>query len=171
MDETLGDSLIPTESMTLEITSVPVMYGSIAGGDRYFSEVIYGQLWLISTVDKKRKAMVTATKMLEQLPFQGYPTEEAQALSFPRNGETATPTPVEEATYELALQLLKGRDAETEQRQLFVKSRKFGRITTDFDHTMAGQEHVIAGIPSLEAWKRIRPFLAPNLTLNLRRES
>ncbi len=165
------DSLAFAESLTLEISSVPLIYGSIAGADRYFGEVLYGQLWSLTAVAKKNKALVQATRMLETLPFYGNKAEEDQALSFPRNSDTEVPRDVESATYELADALLKGADIATEQRQLTVKSRKFGRIQTDYDFSLAWPEHIVAGIPSLESWKLIRPYLSPNLAVSLRRGS
>ena len=170
-DVAATDSITFVESMTMEISSVPLIYGSIAGADRYFSEVLYGQLWSLTSLERKNKALVQATRMLESLPFYGNKAEETQALSFPRNSLTVTPVEVEQATYELANALLKGADAETERRQLFVKSRKFGRIQTDFDWANGVPEHIVAGIPCLEAWRLIRPYLSPNLSLTLRRGS
>ncbi len=170
-DVAATDSLVFVESMTMEISSVPVIYGSVAGADRYFSELLYGQLWSITSLERKNKALVQATRMLESLPFYGNKYDETQALSFPRNSSTTTPAEVEQATYELANALLKGADAETERRQLFVKTRKFGRIQTDYDWSSGAPEHIVAGIPCLESWRLIRPFLSPNLSLTLRRGS
>lgn len=72
--------------------------------------------WYVADPDDRIRALVTATRQLDTLPWVGLRATTTQALSWPRtdaiiNGRTIPsdeiPREVEEATYELALALLR----------------------------------------------------------------
>ncbi len=170
MDETLVDSLSLADSMTMEIEGFIPVYGSVEGADRYFSSLLNSQLWDVSTLENKTKALIQATGMIDTLRFSGSKTETTYPLEFPRNGDTVVPQAINEGCYELALALLKEIDAETEHNNLYVRSRYFGKLRTDYDYSKA-PEHKLAGIPSLAAWRKLKPYLSPNLGLRIRRDS
>lgn len=167
---TITDEIDLDDSLTMEVSNYQPMYGSVALADRYFSEQLYGQPWEVQTLTNKQKALMTATRAIDNLRFAGRKTEESQVLEFPRNDDTTVPTEVQRATFEEALALLNGVQSNTEYDGLFVSSRGFGKVRTDYDFRSA-PEHVVAGIASRAAWLLLQPFLAPARSINLRRRS
>jgi hypothetical protein len=170
MDETLADTLTQSDSMTMEIQGFIPVYGDVVGADRYFSSLLYGQTWEVTDATQKSKALVQASGLIDTLRFAGSKTDYSHPMEFPRNGETVVPQAINEACYELALTLLKEIDPDTELDNLYVQSRYFGKLRTDYDCSSA-PEHKLAGIPNLTAWRKLKPYLSPNLTLRLRRDS
>jgi hypothetical protein len=159
-----------TESLVVEIISEHPTYGSVQEADRYFGVLLHGELWERSTNIRKYKALVTATKQFDTLRYSGVKTSADQALEFPRFGQTTVPLAIRQACYEEALSLLKGVDPTTEYDNLFVRSRGFGSLRTDYEPQNPA-EHKKAGITSLRAWQMLLPYLKPALDLKLRRES
>ena len=166
-----SDLLELKDTLTVEIIDQPFVYGSQAGSIRYWSRRLDGQLWLISPDLSQINALITATAMINNLRFVGRLTDPLQQGEFPRNGSLVVPIGIQEATYELAMALLKDTDLETEYRNLFVTKRDFGSIRTDYDYSLKGPEHIVAGIPSLKAWHLLLPFLSPDRTVKLSRKS
>lgn len=168
--DTISDDLEIEELLTMEVTGFTPMFGSPEGADRYFSEMLDGQLWEVTNADLRRKALITATRGINNLRFAGSKSLDSQPLEWPRNGEATIPENVQQATYEEALALLKGVDPETEAGNIFVTSRVFGKVGTDYDYTTA-PEHVLAGIASRKAWLLLKPSLSPAKGIKLRRGS
>ena len=168
--ETISESLDFTEGAIFEVISEHPTYGTVQDADRYFGVLLHGELWERSTNIRKYKALVTATKQIDTLRFAGRKTDETQTLEFPRFGVTGVPLAIKQATYEEALSLLKGVDPTTEYDNLFVRSRGFGSLRTDYE-PQNPPEHKKAGITSLRSWQLLLPYLKPALDLKLRRES
>lgn len=170
-DESMTDTLDFEDVFVVETTNFMPMYGSVIGANRYFSEQLYGQPWEVQTLDMQQKALMTATRNIDQLRFAGRKTDEGQPLEYPRNGDTSVPQAVQYATYEEALALLKGIETDTEAANLFVTSRVFGlRVRTDYDVAHSA-EHVVAGIASFRAWKLLQPYLNPARGVKIHRVS
>jgi hypothetical protein len=168
--ETISESLDFTEGNIVEVIAEHPTYGTVQEADRYFGVLLHGELWERSTNIRKYKALVTATKQIDTLRFAGRKTDDSQSLEFPRFGDTGVPLAIRQATYEEALSLLKGVDPITEYDNLFVRSRGFGSLRTDYE-PQNPSEHKKAGITSLRAWQLLLPYLKPALDLKLRRES
>lgn len=164
----LTEAVSTTEQLTYEVTDFKPIYGSLAGADRYFSEKVDGELWSVSTADKKMRCLTTATLAIDNLRFVGNPTEDDQPLQFPRNEATEVPGAVQWATYEEAFALLKGVRPDTEYANTFVSSRGFGKVRVDYDYRTS-PEHVVNGIASMKAWLFLLPYLVKNTGLTLRR--
>lgn len=164
------DELDPTDTITMEVVGYMPIFGSVEGADRYFSECLYGHTWEILSLDTKQKALMTATRSIDNLRFTGSKTASDQPLQWPRNGDTEVPDAVRRATYEEALALANGADPNTEYDSIFVSSRVFGKVRTDYDRRTA-PAWTLAGIVSQKTWILLRPFLNPTRTLRLRRES
>lgn len=92
-------------------------YISIADADTYHETHISPETWDNATTDEKCRALQTATRMLDQwFDWHGSPVGSTQALLWPRVGAVgpngyelasdAIPTLIEQATAELARQLL-----------------------------------------------------------------
>lgn len=169
IDVSISETLVITESTTNETAQFKGHYGTIAQANRYFSEVIYGELWIVTPEAKLKKALITATKMIDNLQFAGWKAVDTQPLEFPRGLQTSTPQDIEEATYELGLALLRGVVADTEYANTFVSKRQFGDVRTDYGYGSQAPEHIVAGIPSTNAWSKLRPYLGNNLGLKLSR--
>lgn len=91
-------------------------YISLANAELYFEERLNVTNWSSATDDNKGKALVMATRRIDQERFEGEKVASAQALKWPRywalddNGDefasNEIPTIVEHATCELALRIL-----------------------------------------------------------------
>ena len=94
-------------------------YVTVDEADTYFADRLDVAAWTGASVEQKPQALVTATKMLDDLDWTGYVVSESQPLAFPRSGEyfdprtgtavslsSSVPTRVQNATMELAYHLL-----------------------------------------------------------------
>lgn len=92
------------------------IYGSYDEALAYLAAHANSTNWDSAETEDRNKSLVSATRMLDRANWQGQKTSSSQALEFPRTGLTdkdgnavasdAVPTLVEEACYELALQIL-----------------------------------------------------------------
>jgi hypothetical protein len=168
INDTLSDAVSTSDSMTYEVTDFRYIYGSVAAADRYFSEKVDGEFWSVQSADKKNRALITATRAIDNLRFHGEPTDATQPLSFPRNGDTESPAGIQQATYEEAFALLKGTKPDTEYAGSFVTARVFGKVRTDYD-ARTTPDHVVNGIASHRAWLLLLPFMVRGAGVKLRR--
>jgi len=138
--------------------SVESHYGTLAGGDSYFSRRLNSASWEESTDSDKTKSLYEATALIDRLNFKGVKTDPTQELEFPRGGDTDVPTNIEYATYELAIALLSGKTIEDNQTN--VKRRKFGnQVETEYDPRILVASNLYAGIISKMAWSYLAPYL------------
>lgn len=98
-------------------------YEDTPAADAYFNIRLNSEAWTsITDVDVKRRALITATMMLDVEQYVGQKTTTAQALKWPRKAKDSEyvkdedgntldpdtiPTIVKTAMYELALELVK----------------------------------------------------------------
>lgn len=133
-------------------------YGTLTAADLYFDNRLKSSKWELSTVKDRERALITATRYIDKLNFAGDKADDDQNLQFPRGTDTEVPLEIEFACYEIALELLKGVDVELEARAVGVMAESYTGMRvnygTDYVH-----EHVRAGIPSIEAWQYLKPFL------------
>ena len=145
-------------------------YGTVNGGDTYFSAALGGSDWNGASEGDKLKALVSATRSIDRLIFAGDKADDAQELQFPRDDDVSVPTNVEYATYELANYLLSGIDLELEHRVLTEQQSEYGD-TKSQRVTNAVAANVAAGIPSIVAWRYLLPYLEQIRTVRLTRLS
>ena len=90
-------------------------YLTVAGGDTLANLALGTLSWATATNDDKGRALITATRHLEELEWAGYRASTAQALAWPRSGitldgvsisSTTIPEQLEQATFDLAEALL-----------------------------------------------------------------
>lgn len=92
-------------------------YAAVADGDTYFDERLQASAWTgESDAAVKTRALIMATRRLDQETFVGYKNSTSQALEWPRedaydrDGEeyttTAIPTVIKHAMFEIALAFL-----------------------------------------------------------------
>lgn len=148
-------------------------YGDTTGGDEYFATRLRSGPWDDASEADQIKALYEATRAIDRLAFKGFKTDADQVLSFPRSYVEGTlvtevPTEVLWATYELALCLLDEIDPEAEARNLGVTSESYGSVRTTYDRSFA-EESIAAGIPSIQAWLFLQPYLQDSRGITLSR--
>lgn len=61
-------------------------FADVAWADAYFAAQLYSEEWETATADQKAQALITATRSLARLRWDGWPATAAQPLPFPRTG-------------------------------------------------------------------------------------
>jgi hypothetical protein len=145
-----------------------IFYGTLVEADTYFSSRLHEKAWTNADTATRQRALVAATRAIDSLNFKGAKTDASQDLQFPRDGETTVPEDIRVACYEIAYELLSGRNAETEVQLLAVTSQNYSSVRTTYSRDQVPLEHLINGIVSLEAWKLLKPYLrdANDITLS-----
>lgn len=92
------------------------IYGTEAGAATYFRARLGADSWNNASSTDKKRGLVSATRWVDTGKWQGLPTSSVQPLAFPRTGLTdcdgvalsdaTVPAEVDQACYELALDLL-----------------------------------------------------------------
>lgn len=163
-------------------------YGTVSGGDSFFSNRLHSWDWENASDADKLKALVQATELIDQFDYEDqkyaivalgddYTEVELQAanvsqpLEFPRGNVNTVPTEIETATYLIAQELLSGRDPNLELETALNKNSRFGNLSSTKDVDGRALEHIAHLIPSPQAWNLIRPFLRHRQNFCLRRTS
>lgn len=89
-------------------------YVTLAEADAFFEEQALSTAWDAAADDDKNRALISATRRLDQEDFRGVPvnsltgkaSSDTQALQWPRSGagflKTVIPEPIKRATMKLA---------------------------------------------------------------------
>ena len=86
-------------------------YVTLAQANTYFETIPDSTTWTNKTDDQKNRALIAATREIDNLVFYGDRCDNGQALKFPRNNYevddvalacTAVPNNIKYAQYELA---------------------------------------------------------------------
>lgn len=141
-------------------------YADEAYGVAYFSERLRTGAWDDATSDLRTRALKQATRAIDKLNFAGHKHDRTLAIDgtpnqpnqFPRGDDTVVPDAVKQATCELALALLDDVDPNLEIENQNIASQRLGDFSINRNAGTA-QEHVMAGIPSIQAWTLLQPFL------------
>ncbi len=110
----------------------------------------------------KAQSLESATRTMLRLPWDGLPATADQRLWHPVAGESLIPTPLKEACALIAVELLRGRDPEKDYLSAALSGERFARISATRDTNLI-PPHLAGAIPSLEAWRLIRPYLRSEL--------
>ncbi len=161
------------------IQSMLNIYGTVTDAEDYFDSRLHEQAWTNSPASDRPKALRAATLIIDALNFKGLKNavyvlleedpeasdadireaEADQALEFPRDEDTEVPEEILVVCYEIAYELLNGKDPELELENLGVTSRAYNDVRTSYHRDQVPIEHIINGIPSNQAWERLKPFL------------
>lgn len=133
-------------------------YISVSAATDYFSQKLNTEAWDNADQADCEKALFMATDAIDRLNFVSQKTDETQEHQFPRNGDTVVPQDIQEACAELAIRLLDGVDPELEFENLTMVSQGYANVRSTYDRTNP-PEHIVAGIPSVTAWRKIKPYL------------
>ena len=145
------------------------MYIDITDADQFFNDyVLDSDAWDIAEYNQKTVALNEATILIDRLNFAGSKNDSAQTLQFPRGTDTVVPDDIKRACCYIALELLDGINLDFEFNNLFLKQHSFGGASSTYDRT-SHAEHVIAGIPSIRAWRLLRPYLRDSREINIDR--
>lgn len=159
-----------TQSAMVANGSTVPMYGSIEKADNYFSQMLEGQRWMSTDRLRKSQALISATRRIDRLNFMGCKHDVLQPLQFPRGTDTLVPVDIEQACFELAQELLKGVDPNTERDNQLATVQAFGQLRSEFDRSSV-LPYISAGIPSATAWNLLLPYLWEQRGIELRRTS
>lgn len=114
------------------------------------------------------KALAQATKIIDTLNYRGEKTSSSQTLAFPRGGDTEVPNDIKLACFEIALALLNDVDPDIEAENLNLVSQGYANIRATYDRNSANP-NVIAGVPSMTAWKYLVPYLKDPMAVTILR--
>ncbi len=170
IDRSVESTLLLTQSVIVANGSTLPIYGTLEKADNYFARMREGQRWVYTDRLKRLQALVSATKRIDRLNFQGDMASADQPLQFPRGTDTEVPVDIEQACYELALVLLKGVDPDTEQDNLSHTVQAFGGLRSEYDRSFV-PAYLRAGIPSATAWNLLLPYLKERREIEIRRDS
>lgn len=146
-------------------------YMTKAEADTYFDTYrLVTSAWDSSDETTQDKALAIATRMIDQLSFDGDKNDEDQEQQFPRGSDTDVPTEIKEACAECAYSLLDGIDVELEYDNIRANSMGFANVRSSQNSSMV-PEHKAVGIPSYIAWLMLKPFLRTGGSVDLMRTS
>lgn len=143
-------------------------YVSLTEANTYFDARLYSTAWTGAVDDdERRRALITATRNLEPLPWDGYRSTLTQRLQWPRSGCTdadgygiafdAIPEAVRNACCEEAIDLLsKGSDPGAVDPLANFLSLKVGPIAVSRSETAPRTTSERRAI----VWDLLAPFLA-----------
>ncbi len=143
-------------------------YLTVNEAQEYFDDRLNSEAWDEATEVDKYRALVTATRAINNLRFVGQKATVNQENEFPRLGQTVVPKSIKEATCELALQLLDGVDPNLEIDGLSTQNDSYANVRSARDSSFA-MPHIRNGIPSSEAWAKLLPYLPDPLNIRLTR--
>lgn len=133
-------------------------YGTIDDADLYFSQRLKSEDWENATEANKEKALYQSTRLIDQLNFRGEKTSSTQALEFPRGGDTAIPGRIVQAAYLVAIKLLGNYEADLELDLMGQTRSRFG-TQVEIEKLSIPHGHTMSGVPSVEAWRLLYPYL------------
>lgn len=120
-------------------------FEDVAGADAYFASQLYAAAWFAATTDEKAQALITTTRALSRMNWDGWPWTRTQALPFPRSGllekngiyplaNTIIPAELKAATAEGARQLLEsGQLPSTPLETVGLKRIKAGSVELEYE--------------------------------------
>lgn len=158
-------TLIPTASL-----AVLTAYITEIDAQTYFDGRLNTDPWDSATSGDRDKALAMATSLIDRLNFLGEKTDENQALQFPRDADTDIPDDIKFACCECALALLDGVDPEMEYENLSMVSQGYSNVRSTYDRSRPA-EHILAGIPSVIAWRYLKPYIRDAQSVDLERAS
>lgn len=154
----------------------------------FFDLRLNADAWTNATEQQQTAALFQATKIIDRLQYTGvrwtdYETSvlglsvTSQSLEFPRatiqlvhlaDNPPTTPEDVLIACCLIALALLDGVDPEIEMQNIGTVSQGFASLRETYDSVVI-REAFRAGVPSVEAWNYLVPYLKDPRELSFRR--
>jgi hypothetical protein len=129
--------------------------------------IINDSPWTGATLGEKEKALKDASRRIDRLNFVG---ERESAKAFPRKGQTKVPDDIKIAEVHIAIALLNEYDDDLEYDNVSISRTSFAGVSDSRDTKMV-KAHIVAGIPSIEAWRLLFPYLRDSESINMMRVS
>lgn len=161
-------AVVTVSSSGTSISGTFEYYGTLAAAESYFDYRLNSDVWDDAIVKDREKALIAATRAIDKLNYANDKYDSTQNLQFPRGDDTTVPVEIEYACYEIAIKLLEGHDSEIEAQSLGVMSETYTGVRTAYQQGFVN-EHLRAGIPSIEAWDYLKPFLRDSSRIDLAR--
>jgi hypothetical protein len=166
-------------------------YGTLEEADDYFNHRLHETAWSASNATQHEKALWAATQILDTLNYKGKKAtvyalllatpdaseqdirdaEAAQDREFPRGADSIVPEAIRTACYDIAHDLLDGKDPEIELENLGITSQAYSSVRTTYHREQVPIEHIVNGVPNALAWRKIRPFLRDSELIKIDRIS
>jgi hypothetical protein len=126
-------------------------YADVTYADTFFSTRLHAEAWtLITDAAIKAKALASAIDVIEALPF----------------GYVVPDTVLQPAHCWIAIALLDAVDPTIEFANLNVTNSTLGGTRTAYD-VANPPEHILYGVPSVMAWRLLKPYIADPRSVNL----
>ena len=170
-------------------------YSTRVEADAYFAERLHSALWDASSVADRNTSLIQASRIIDDLQFAGMknaahvvwlPLKDniltdanrlainvagaTQALDFPRGSDTSIPTDIKEACNEIAFALLDGRDPDADTEGLTQISQGFSSVRSTYTRAYI-PEHLVNGVPSATAWRRLKRYVVDKAGTRISRVS
>lgn len=169
-----------TEGSVFEVVGIPTdpsfnalinqSYVTVNEANTFFANRLKTEVWNDSSFEDRRKSLIQATGRIERLNFAGSRYNANQILQFPRGVDTEIPEDIKIATFLIAIKLLDEIDIDTEIDNTMMNANGYHQARTSYDRSYI-QEHILAGIPSAEAWQHLKPYLASYRDLEILRST
>lgn len=160
---------LPLPTLTSVMFSAP-MYATVEDGDLFMRRFFNSNPWTSATRANKLLALATATQYMDRLNYKGEKTDAEQTAQFPRDGNTSIPLDIRNACILSANAILDGIDTELEYSNLYAMSLKFETAQISYSRERI-PEHLLLGIPSILAFRLIKPYLASRQGFSIKRAS
>ena len=144
------------------------MYITLEDAETYFDERYNSPSWDAASDTDKTKALKTATRYIDRLNFKGDKYDDDQVNQFPRDDDTVVPDDIQYSCCEVAYALLDGIEPELEFENLDMVSQGYGNVKSTYDRSVK-PSHMLAGIPSIVAWRYLLPYLRDPKYIDLTR--
>jgi hypothetical protein len=102
-------------------------YGTLDEANEYFDHKLAATAWG-TDADKQARALWAATQIIDTLNFKGAVAGPAQPREFPRGADTDVPQDIRTACYDMAYDLLDGKDPEIELENLGITSQAYSSV-------------------------------------------
>ena len=141
-------------------------YVTVEEADSYFANTLQFEDWNKFDTSAKEKALITATRQIDRLPFSSRKLELYQNLEFPRVDSAlpftdGIPQAVVYAVCEQAFFLLSGGSKRQELQQQGVKSYSLGDLSETFSENLTDAQKTICP----EALSYLRRFLLGSVAI------
>lgn len=145
-------------------------YAEITDANTYFDTRLFTSIWDNASETDQIAALTMATQAIDNLNFLGELTEDDQENQFPRYEDDSVPTAIVNACCEIALSLIDGKDPEMEFENLTMSDFIYGEVKTKYNRRLL-PEHIVAGIPSITAWRLLLPYIRDPRSIKMERLS
>lgn len=141
-------------------------YVTVEEADSYFANTLQFEDWNQFDTSAKEKALITATRQIDRLPFASRKLDINQSLEFPRTTTNlpfsdGIPDSITYATCEQALFLLQGGSKRQELQKQGVKSYSLGDLSETFADNLSPAEKIICP----EALAYLRKFMLGSVAI------